>query len=65
MLNLRDLERLATAKRMTLGSLIQSASMDYLRREVMGMTSDGTRRTYLSSITEADENNEYKETSNT
>jgi len=39
----KDLERLAAAKRMTLGSLIQSASMDYLRREVMGMTKEMVR----------------------
>jgi hypothetical protein len=36
----KDLERLATVKRMTLSSLIQSASMDYLRREVMGMAKE-------------------------
>jgi hypothetical protein len=30
----KDLEHLAVSKRMTLSSLIQSASMEYLRREV-------------------------------
>ena len=38
----RDLERLAAKKHVTLSSLIQSASMEYLKREVKEMQMEMT-----------------------